>query len=1251
MKNKIRILLFVLTLLFFATAVTVKNAITDKDVLDLESQKVTQNIHLKEQIIDEIFGDSILQKTFINSERYPLQVREIANEYKEKQIYLYLFKNSSPIYWSTNIYVPETDAGLKEGISYINGDNFSFLAKKKILPGGMHLVALTPIERQFQTNYIARARQNYIGALTTTQLQVSKFGDSDDIRNIYSQGGQYLFSVKLKNGKYNNIYLNIQLICWVLGTICCVILISSICVNIARNGKPILSIIILAVTFTIIRLIDLETNWLSQISDYQLFSPKVYAYNYLAPNLWSYLINSTVLLWVLCFIIFIKKHIVIPEFFLKRNLRNWVFLGILLFVYYIFNEQFRQLASLITHSSFSTEDLITLFFTYDFTIYHILIYSLNIFSIFLITDILVFLGKILTPKTTINLNIQLIALVITLIVSGFYQDFSLINVLIGILIMMSSFDKSILKYNNIYTQIITILTIACITTIKYADAINENNKEHMKLMLLNLESDDDVEAVSLFAGIESRIKQDERLKKLIEIASRNPNTHLIDDYIQKNYLAALSSNYNLSTYYYFNGLPLANYVSNPLLDFREKVISNANKITNTETFYKSKTEIGFYDYFSLLSLQDNNGNSYTVIINLKKSLTNIASFIPFLNKNTGIDDHPNSKIKDFNFAIYKEGALISQNGKHTYSNHDPYHTQKINEFIYINDDDSYNHVIYRPDENTTLIVSKQIQSSWQFITVVSITFLYLYILINLVRLLSQILPVYVRQNVTLMNLFLRLRYSIAQIRYSSRIQTLVITSVLIAIVISGIISFYSIKIQTAKTRKEHKLNFVNETIQNLQDIAVKDSSQSYLTSLHKTMSSLTNVHVMDFNLYDKNGKLFFTTQPAIYNNSLVSSFINPNAFMEMNVLKKNETLVYEQIIDFTYESSYGAIKDGNYRTIAYLGIPYFDYLEVERQNTNILLKTILNIYTIILIIFAFLSLYISNKITEPLQMIRKKLSQTNISDKPNESLYWEKDDEIGLLVKEYNYMLVKLEQHAKQLRHAERESVWREMAQQVAHEIKNPLTPMKLGIQQLNRSFKDNDSRFPERFEKISNSFIEQIEALANIASEFSAFAKLPESHFIVLNLIEKINKSIHVYDNLPNVKIQLHNETTFGERIEIFGDRDQVIRTFNNLIKNAIEATLGRRRPKIVITIKSHDDNHVMVEVSDNGFGIPEEVIPKIFKPNFTTKSSGTGLGLAFVKQTITGMGGTIDYQTKLNQGTTFFIVLPLYTGEEKLL
>lgn len=1249
MKNKIRILLFVLTLLFFATAVTVKNAITDNDILDLEAKKFTNTIQNKEQIIDKIFSDSILNKTFVNSERYPLQVREISKEYQQHQIYLYIYKNGKPIFWSSNIYVPETDAGLKEGISYIYADNFSFLVKKKKLATELNIVALIPIERQFNANYKPQGSVKYIGATTNTQLQVAKFGDTDEIRNIYSVDKNYLFSVKLKSNKYNNIYLNIQLLCWVLGTICCVILISSICVSMAKRGRPFLSIVLLSTTFLIIRIIDLKTNWLSQISDYKLFSPRTYAYSDIAPNLWSFLVNSIVILWVVCFCIYIRKYVVVPKFLVKRSIRNWVFLLVLLSIYYLYNQLFSQLATLITHSSFSTEDLITLFFTYDFTFYHVLIYTIIIFSVILITDIVIYIGKILTPKTTTNLNIQLIALVMALIIGGFYEDFSLINVLIGILIMMQSFDKSMLRHNNIYTQVITILTIACITTIKYADAINQNNREHMKLMLLNLESDDDVEAISLFSGIENKLDNDTQLKKLIELASTNPNSQLIDDYIQKNYLTGYLSNYNYSGYYYFNGKPLDTYFSDPLTDYREKVITNATKVNYTRSFYKSKTEIGYYDYFTLMGTQDDVGNSYSIIINLKKNINNITTYLPFFTDRP-VDNDVNAKTKDYNFAIYKDGILISQNGKFTYPNKDLYQDKGTDEFFINDDDNNFEHIIFRPDTRTTLIVSKPIQSYWQFITVVSITFLFLYLVTTIVRFLAQIIPIYIRQDVSFVNLYLRFRYTLAQIRYSSRIQTLVISSVLIAIVISGIISFYSIKLQTEQSRKDQKFDYIAEIVQNLEDIASKDSSYTHLSSLYKTMSTLTNVMVTDFNLYDKNGKLFFTTQPSIYNHNLISSYINPNAYLEMNVLKKNETLMLEQIIDFEYETAYATIKDSNYKTIAYLGIPYFNYQEVENESTNILLKTILNIYTIILIIFAFLALYISNKITEPLQIIRKKLSQTNMSGKPNESLYWEKDDEIGLLVKEYNYMLVKLEEHANQLRHAEREIVWREMAQQVAHEIKNPLTPMKLGIQQLNKSFKDNDPRFSERFEKISNSFIEQIEALARIASEFSAFAKLPESQFVILNLIEKINKSIHVYDNIPDVQIELINESGLGDRIEIFGDRDQVIRMFNNLIKNAIEATLGRRRPKIKITLKSHDEHNVLVEIRDNGFGIPNEVLPKIFKPNFTTKSSGTGLGLAFVKQTITGMGGTIDYETKLNHGTTFYIIVPLYDPKEEL-
>src|SRR5690606_439546 len=162
MKNKLRILLFVLTLLFFATAVTVKNAITDKDILDLESKKFASNLHQKEKLIDAIFSDSILNKTFVNSERYPLQVREIANEHEKQQIYLYIYKKSKPIFWASNIYVPDSGAGLKEGTSYIAADNYSFLVKKKKLADGLDILALIPIERKYNSNYKAKDNQKYI---------------------------------------------------------------------------------------------------------------------------------------------------------------------------------------------------------------------------------------------------------------------------------------------------------------------------------------------------------------------------------------------------------------------------------------------------------------------------------------------------------------------------------------------------------------------------------------------------------------------------------------------------------------------------------------------------------------------------------------------------------------------------------------------------------------------------------------------------------------------------------------------------------------------------------------------------------------------------------------------------------------------------------------------------------------------------------------------------------------------------------
>jgi nitrogen fixation/metabolism regulation signal transduction histidine kinase len=235
-------------------------------------------------------------------------------------------------------------------------------------------------------------------------------------------------------------------------------------------------------------------------------------------------------------------------------------------------------------------------------------------------------------------------------------------------------------------------------------------------------------------------------------------------------------------------------------------------------------------------------------------------------------------------------------------------------------------------------------------------------------------------------------------------------------------------------------------------------------------------------------------------------------------------------------------------------------------------------------------------------------------------------------------MIAALEHSAQKLAQSERESAWREMAKQVAHEIKNPLTPLKLGLQLLEKSWKDKDPKFDQKFERFSKSFVEQIESLSSIASEFSAFAKMPDTRIERIDIFGVLTQAVVVFKQMDNIRILYRAPE---EPFYINADRDQLLRSFNNLLKNAIEAIPQGNQGLIeighLITGKS-----ILLHIKDNGNGIPDHLRDKIFMPNFTTKSSGTGLGLAFVKNSIENAGGKVWFETAAGEGTTFFISLP---------
>ena len=475
--------------------------------------------------------------------------------------------------------------------------------------------------------------------------------------------------------------------------------------------------------------------------------------------------------------------------------------------------------------------------------------------------------------------------------------------------------------------------------------------------------------------------------------------------------------------------------------------------------------------------------------------------------------------------------------------------------------------------------------------------------------------------------------------YKTRIQVSMVSTVVITLIVSGLITFFNISNQYREQQKEGILDKVNKIAAGFNKQLFQNGVLTYNEQTELAFNTFADLNGADLNLFDVEGNLILSTQPKIYQNDLIAPKMNSLAYLYLNKLQKSVCTTEEMIGKLSFISAYVPLRNNRNEPIAYLGLPYFSNIQDYEDRIGLFVNALINVYALVFVAIGFFAVFVANKITNPLTIIQKSLSQTKIGRK-NEPIIWKRKDEIGNLIKEYNKMIAALEISALKLARSERESAWREMAKQVAHEIKNPLTPLKLGVQLLDKSWKENDPNFNIKFEKFTKSFIEQIESLAHIASEFSSFAKMPDTVLEKVNLSEIIQKAIEIYKKSDEHIIAFHDKTSIDTIVK--ADKDQLMRCFNNLIKNAVEAR-SELRPGIIQIFVHCANNQIFIEVRDNGIGIPESLKSRIFVPNFTTKSSGTGLGLAFVKQAVENMDGSIRFETENDTGTTFFITLPL--------
>jgi two-component system nitrogen regulation sensor histidine kinase NtrY len=307
----------------------------------------------------------------------------------------------------------------------------------------------------------------------------------------------------------------------------------------------------------------------------------------------------------------------------------------------------------------------------------------------------------------------------------------------------------------------------------------------------------------------------------------------------------------------------------------------------------------------------------------------------------------------------------------------------------------------------------------------------------------------------------------------------------------------------------------------------------------------------------------------------------------------------------------------------------------------------LNAYVFIFLLAIGMAVLMSRSITKPVAQLSEKLKKIRLGKK-NETITWSIDDEVGELIRDYNSMVTKLDESAMMLAQTERDTAWREMAKQVAHEIKNPLTPMKLSIQYLqNAVTRGDDADLPSMIKRVSKTLIEQIDNLTNIASEFSSYAKMPTAMnevFVINDVVASVHDLFRKREDM-DIQLQVPINDLF-----VFADKSQVIRVLNNIVKNAIQAIPKTRRGLIHIKLTSTEEL-IVISIDDNGVGIDEHMRDKVFYPNFTTKSSGMGLGLAICSDIIQSFDGRIYFETEKGVGTTFIIELPRHSMKTEIL
>ncbi len=646
--------------------------------------------------------------------------------------------------------------------------------------------------------------------------------------------------------------------------------------------------------------------------------------------------------------------------------------------------------------------------------------------------------------------------------------------------------------------------------------------------------------------------------------------------------------------------------------------------------YKSNNNKGGLDYSLAFPYEENKQSYFLTILKQDREQSKVYNELMKSQPYKGLRN-----IDAYDYAIYKNYNLVFKSSK-IYEENITADELKVGENSYAElNENMRSEIIYHSSNGDAVFISKKVDGWIKPISLFSYLFALLIVLILFMGFLN------------LLTSFLPKSLSFDVIRKPSlknRIQLSVISIIILSFIIIGLVTvifFRNSHVQYHEQRLQRKTNSVIRDINHELDLNVKHDSlnqgQEKLVA-DLDLKAISKIHRLDINLFNKKGELVKSSETDFFDNKIISSQMSPSAYMALHHMgRENFVQENEMLGNLSYKTAYLPMRYQG-ESLAYLGLPYYSENSRTQSDASTFMGTLLNVYVFLLLIAGMIAIAMANSITKPLSVIGQKLNNFRLGGR-NEALEWKSKDEIGTLISEYNKMVAKIGESAEILAKSEREGAWREMAKQVAHEIKNPLTPMKLSIQYLMHAVKNGAENVDELMERVSNTLIQQIDNLANIATEFSNFAKMPsaENEKLVINtLVETV---FNLFTEIREVDLVMDKP---ANDLWVYADKNHLVSVFNNIIKNAIQAIPEGKEGKVNVHLYE-SEGKAIVKISDNGKGISDEEKEKVFVPNFTTKSSGTGLGLAISKKIIESVDGNIRFETEYGIGTDFYVSLPI--------